>query len=231
MWFWHWNWEQKQYEYIKLDILEKTYASAAAAATPTFFIKPMNKQAVSTTKADMLLNINPVSSSINLGKVRSAKDGGLVVSCDNISDSQKFKELATERLSDKYIVEELATLHPRVKVVGITEELDAETILNFLKLQNKNVIASSSDCKIVSVTRLKKQSKIFQAVLQVDKLTYSNILEQGKLFVGYDYCNVFDGIDMRRCFKCNGLHQPLKQMCPSIWNLSALFSKTQIIWM
>ena len=134
----------------------KSYAFAAAV-TPLFIIKPVNKQPVATTKFDMLQSINPVSSSINLSKVRNIKDGCLVISCDSINDSKKFKELATKKLLNKYVVEKLATLHPRVKVVGITEEMDADRILNFLKLQHKSIITPNSNCKVLSVTHLKKK--------------------------------------------------------------------------
>lgn len=42
----------------------------------------------------------------------------------------------------------------------------------------------------------------------------------GKLFIGYDYCDVYDSIDIRRCFKCNGFNHfsshcsIAKHICP-----------------
>lgn len=49
----------------------------------------------------------------------------------------------------------------------------------------------------------KKKPSVFQAILQVDKETYNYLISCGSIFVGYDYCAVYDAINVDRCFNCN----------------------------
>lgn len=134
----------------------------------------------------------------------------MVISCDT-DESSKFKNLVNERLGDKYVVKQLASFNPRVKVVGISEKLEDEVLLNYIKVQNKSLISATSECKLVNLKPVRKNHRIYQAILQVDKSTYDRMLNCGKLFVGYDYCSIYDAIDIRRCFKCCGFHHVANQ--------------------
>jgi hypothetical protein len=51
---------------------------------------------------------------------------------------------------------------------------------------------------------------VYQAVIQVDKITYNKIMSVGGLFIGYDFCYAFDAIEILRCFNCNGFHHSSK---------------------
>lgn len=81
-----------------------------------------------------------------------------------------------------------------------------DVLLNYIKSQNKHIFNAQGVCKIISNVPLRKKNDMYQAIIQTDRITYKNIMEQGKLFVGYDYCSVFDAIELRRCFKCCGYH-------------------------
>lgn len=37
----------------------------------------------------------------------------------------------------------------------------------------------------------------------MEKLTYEKLMSSGFIFVGYDYCNVYDALDLLRCYNCN----------------------------
>lgn len=180
----------------------QTYASAASQDKSAFVLQPKTmNHSVTTTKMDMLHNINPIESDIAVSKVVSTKNGGVVIHC-NKSESEKFKQLATSKLGDKYEVKQLPTLHPRVKIVGMSEKYDAEVLIKFIKLQNKNVVDDTSVCSVINIECLRKNSRIYQALIQVDIATYGRLMDHGKLFVGYDYCTIYDGIGLKRCYKC-----------------------------
>lgn len=180
----------------------KTRSYASVASKSAFALKPKNSdQSVKATKADVLQNIDPVESEISISHVVPMKNGGIVVQC-NESESSKFKQLANSKLGAKYEVKQLSTLHPRVKIVGLSEKLEENVILRYLKCQNKSVFCDDSVCSIVSINNLKKNRNIYQILLQVDRVTYKKILEIGKIFIGYDYCSVYDGIELRRCYNC-----------------------------
>lgn len=183
----------------------KSYAEAAESKA-SIIVKPKTKQNVQETKCDVLKSVNPITSNINLANVKSVRDGGIIVSCSNSSECNKFKDLAGTMLSDKYDVKEIARLHPRIKIVGISENIDGVSLTNYIKNQNKYLITECSELKFLNLTPLKKNNNLYQASYQVDRNTYSKIMAEGKLFVGYDYCTVFDAIELRRCFKCSGFH-------------------------
>ncbi|CAH1101721.1 unnamed protein product [Psylliodes chrysocephalus] len=134
----------------------------------------------------MVKNINPVSSNVCLSKVVHTGNGGLVVSCENSEDSNKFK-------NNNYTIKEVLVLNPRFKIVGMSEQLSDEELINCLKIQNINEIVG--DLTVISHFPLKKNNKLHQAVIQCDISTYKN-----------DYCSIYDAIDLRRCFKCCGYH-------------------------
>lgn len=185
---------------------QKTSYSTIAKKQPSFVIMPKNKQDLATTKNDMIKNINPVDSNINISKIKNIRNGGLVISCNNSDECDKFKELANTKLNKDYTIKEVPALNPRFKVVGISEKLSNEELINYVKSQNKNVISENSILKIIQLMPLKKNNKIYQAVIQSDIATYNKVIEYGKLFIGYDYCSIYDAIEMRRCFKCCGYH-------------------------
>lgn len=197
-----------------------TYAGAAGAKS-SFLVTPKVTQNSVVTKSDMLHNVNPINTNINLTKVKNARDGGLLISCGSDMEGDKFKEVAAEKLSDKYTINEVSSLNPRIRVVGISEKLEDDVLLNYIKTQNKYMFSDLGDCKIISNVPLKKKKNIYQATIQTDRFTYKNIMEQGKLFIGYDYCSVFDAIELRRCYKCCGFHHHSNrctsrdEICPS----------------
>lgn len=47
---------------------------------------------------------------------------------------------------------------------------------------------------------------MYQAILEVDKVTYDSMMKDMGLFVGYDYCTVYNALQVRRCFRCNELN-------------------------
>lgn len=194
----------------------KASYSSVAKKQPSFVIKPKNKQDVTTTKSDMIRNINPVESNLNITKIKGVRDGGLVVSCENSDECLKFKQLVNDKLNDNYTVKEVPALNPRFKIVGISENLNDETLVTYIKNQNKTMIFENSVINVISRVPLKKNEKVYQAVIQTDIATYHRVIGCGKMFIGYDYCSVFDAIDLRRCYKCCGYRHISKQCSSNI---------------
>lgn len=52
----------------------------------------------------MLHNVNPINTNINITQVKNVKDGGLQITCESDSESEKLKEVVTEKLSDKLLL-------------------------------------------------------------------------------------------------------------------------------
>lgn len=191
---------------VEKENVEKLY-SAALKSTSAVIIKPNNPlQKNLETKGDILHGINPVETQINITSVKNIKNGGIVVGCNNIEDVSKFKNIAKEKLGDKYEIKDAKKLSPRIRVVGMTEKYEEDVLINHVKYQNKNMLSDQCECTLIKFWPTKRNKNVFQAILQVDVASYNNImtLGNGKLFVGYDYCEVYDSILLLRCYKCNG---------------------------
>lgn len=91
-----------------------------------------------------------------------------------------------------------------------------KSLINYIKSQNKYVISANTVLKIISIVPLKKNNKLYQAVVQTDIASYNKVIEYGKLFVGYDICRIFDAVEVHRCFKYYGYHYISKQCTYSI---------------
>lgn len=186
---------------------EPSYASVTKPKS-TVILKPKDsEQPLAVTRSDVLRTIDPINSAVNIANVKSARNGSLVINCENSQESDKFKELAATQLSEKYEIRQLSSLSPRIRVSNISEKFEEHTFLQYLRSQNKSCFHESSVCELIYFKQHRKNNKLFQAVLQVDIDTYHLILRVGKLNVGLDFdCPVYCAIEVRRCFKCWGFH-------------------------
>ncbi|CAH1114830.1 unnamed protein product [Psylliodes chrysocephalus] len=128
--------------------------------------------------------------------------------------TSKFQHILNTNLGDKYDVKSISSLHPRIKIAYMCEKFDDDTLLDYLKQQNKSCFTENSASKIIYVKPYLKNSKLFfQAVVQVDANTYHKAMKLGKLTVGFDFdCPVYCAVEPRRCFNCWGLHH-LSNQC------------------
>ncbi|XP_063912086.1 uncharacterized protein LOC135128936 isoform X2 [Zophobas morio] len=160
---------------------------------PAVIIEPKNvEQNSQQTKSHIASTIKPSES----------------VGCSSTEDNSRFKKIAQEKLADSYIIKEVKGIYPRVKIVGITEKYsseDLEEILDHVIRINSDIFDPNSVCKVLKFWPTKKKPNVYQAILQVDKISYDRLISSGGLFVGYDYCYTFDAVELNRCFNCNSL--------------------------
>lgn len=176
-------------------------------AQPGVIIKPKdNKQECSKTKSDVVKEICPADSNIQLSKLRTVKEGGLLLGCKDINDNRKLKEMVQQRMSNSYDVMEVRGVNPRIRIVGISRKLEEQKLLDTIRKCNRDIFSDNSTCSLVKFWPTKKDKNIFQATLQVDRFTFESAFEFGNLFVDLDCCKVFDAIEVFRCFNCNEFH-------------------------
>lgn len=178
---------------------------------PAVIIQPKNHgQEYSRTKSELLQKINPVNSNLQFSKVVNVNNGGILVSCGNKDENDKFKKMVEENLSESYVVREVNGINPRVRIVGITEKYSEENLLDCVFKCNTGLFSDKSLCNLIKLWPTKKNKDIFQAVLQLDKGTYEKVSRAGNLFVNYDSCVVFDAVEAYRCYNCNEFHHSSK---------------------
>jgi hypothetical protein len=113
--------------------------------------------------------------------------------------------LISDRLSG-YNVKDLPLLHPRVRISHIDSSVSQDKLLEYILSQNKSLFSKSFKCVPKKFSPLRNNTTLNQTLLEVDVASYRNILAAGKLLIGYDYCRVWDAVDLRRCFNCSGFH-------------------------
>lgn len=185
------------------DILKNKTNSAV-------IIQPKNQnQCSSQTKSDLLQKISPTNANIHLSKVVNVKNGGVLISCASNNENEEFKKMVQENLSDSYEIRKVNGTRPRVRIVGFTVNYTEDDLLECIVNCNTSIL-KNSDCKVIKVFPTKKNKDIFQAVLQLDAVTYEKVTKAGNLFVNYDSCVVFDAIELNRCYRCNEFHHSSK---------------------
>lgn len=184
---------------------------------PAVIIRPKNiSQSVAQTKAEILQNVNPSQSLVQLAKVRNIKDGGLVVGCKTKDENERFKKLVEDKLSDKYEIKEVTGINPRVRIVGLSARYENEELRDHIMKCNSDLLLPGAECKIIKVFPTRKNDSIFQAVIQFDRISYEAIVKAGRCFIGYDSCSVFEAVEVYRCYKCNDFNHSSKSCQKSI---------------
>jgi hypothetical protein len=167
----------------------------------TFVIKPKNKnQDKSQTINDILSGVDILNQDFHFSKVKQIKDGGILVGCD----SNDFKKIAVEKLSEKYDIHEPRKLLPRICIVGISDIIPEDSVISYITTKNPDIFDTNSVCKLLNFSALKKNDKVFRAVLQVDLMTYRKALSRSHLIVDLDTCKIFDAVELTRCYRCCG---------------------------
>lgn len=194
---------EKFAEIVPTQTPVKSYAQITSQKK--IIVKPKNaEQNNSRTKADLLNTVNPLDKDVKINSVKHIKDGGILVGCDHLDSASIILNAAEEKLSDNYEIRIAKSILPQLRVVGMSEKLDVDTFKNYLMKQNNELFRSDSECNILDISCTKKKNNVFQAVLQVDVFSYQNIMSRGNVIIGYDWCSVYEAINVPRCFKCNG---------------------------
>jgi hypothetical protein len=181
---------------------------------PAVIIKPKKpNQDVSVVKSDINSKINPIESKLNVTKVKTVNEGGLLIGFSSKEDNARFKRVAVEKLGADYDIYEVKGILSRIKVVGMTQIYKENEIVDFVDHSvNYNYTGTelNPECKLIKLWPTKKNPKIYQAVIQVDRPSYDKLIQAGGLFIGYDYCYTFDAVEVLRCYNCNGYHHTSK---------------------
>lgn len=177
--------------------------------TPAVIIRPKNhEQTSSQTRIDILENINPLDTNLNISKVKEVKNGGILVGCKTIEENTKFKQMAEEKLA-AYEVKEVSGVSPRIRIAGIREKFSEEVLLRYIIGMNGQLI-NGADCKVLKLSPTRKNKDMYQATLQVDRISYEKVMKAGNIFIGYDSCPVFDAVEILRCYNCNNFNHSAK---------------------
>lgn len=154
------------------------------------------------TKEEVKRIIDPTDLGIGIAKVKGVKDGGIAVCCESKVDSQKLKNDVEMKLGGEYEVSEVKKWKPRLKIVGIEEDLSGEELRECISRQNPNI----GDISELEVKVVRKIKTGYIAIVEVNSDLFTKILDCGRLKIKWKICPVFECLDIMRCYKCLGFN-------------------------
>lgn len=166
----------------------------------TVIIKPKSNQSSDVTRNDIRAKLDPAAFSVK--DVRWKENGDVSIRCETGDLARKFVNTATEILSESYDIAIQKPLNPRIKIIGISDNLNADEIV--LKLKKQNNLPPSSN---ITVVRIRKNENWIHnpltAVLETDAQSFETLIKRQSVNVGWDRCRVVEEINVLRCFKCS----------------------------
>ena len=183
----------------------KTYAQAIKKNEvkinhiPSVIVVPKtkeNKLKVCKTVTDKLKSdiIFPIK------RIQEKKDGTVKIKCASKNDVVKLEAQLTAQIGSDYMVKQEVMQNPRLKIVGIDNNLTAEELE--LDIRERNFKNSDFYCS-VEHTYVNNKTKKQSAIISVPADVYRSIRENNsKMYVRHQCLRVFDDLYIMPCFKC-----------------------------
>lgn len=134
---------KKMFPKFMLDIDEKKYFGTniknsyadTVNNNPAMIIQPKADQQSTKTRKEVQQNIKPSDISVGVASVRNVRNGRIVVQCQKKGDVKKLETEVSRKLGDKYEVKISDLRNPQIKIVGISEKMSKEDIIESLRTQ------------------------------------------------------------------------------------------------
>lgn len=94
-----------------------------------------------------------------------------------------------KKMSNKYVVSVKSPLSPKVKIFGLSERLEPNVIEDALKRQNG--FLANGVTSVLKVTQDVKNQETFNAIVQVDKNTFEQMMKKKKVLINWDSCHLY----------------------------------------
>lgn len=107
-------------------------------------------------------------------------------------------------------VKEGESRNPKIKIIGIEEQVEEKSIIGQIKKQNEFI--SGSEMKLIKINKDVRNK--FNVIIELDNKSYTKIMKEGKLNVFWNRCRVVNHVGIMRCYKCNGYNHT-KEKCKS----------------
>lgn len=185
-----------------------SFADVLKKSNPVVVVKPKDRsQNCSATMDEIKKTIDP--SKVPVCSARNAANGSIILECPSVETTAAVINDVASKLGDNYSVTAPRKRRPKVNVIGIEEDVANEELLDLIKSQNSELFNDESILEIRNRFDIKKYGTI-GIKLEVDALSFQNIMDKGKLSIGWRKCSVYESFDLLRCFKCSEYHHVSK---------------------
>ena len=165
-------------------------------------VKPKNvDQKTAETIKDINNKLDP--NCVSFQSVRGSTNGGIIIECSTKEQSEKLKNLAINNLGENYSINVPTGQYPIVRISGLLNKYDDETLVKMIRKDNADIFLSESMVKVVQTFHIKR-SDSYGAKIQVDPHSFSKIMAGKNIRIGFEMCRVSEGFNIVRCYNCNG---------------------------
>lgn len=178
------------------NLKSKSYAKAAGEV---LIIKPRQKQESNVTKEAIKKSFSPARLEVGIAEMKGLKEGGILIKCNSKDDVEKVKSATEKKLKRNYDIKFQEQRNPKIKIVGMEEEMDKETVENMIRKQNAHIIKENHQLDIKVIRKMKTR---YMAIAECDPTSFGSIMENGKLCIGWSMCSVYEYVPVFRCYKC-----------------------------
>ena len=130
---------------------------------------------------------------------KNHKNNTVSFKCCNNDDIENTKENLSKILGSNYIVEVEQLANPKIKIVGISDNMclqEIEDDINVRNFQDYNI-----KCKIIHIYKTKKNTS--SAIIDIPLELYMHVRNNNYLvFIGAQRCHAYDYFDLLPCKNC-----------------------------
>lgn len=180
----------------------------------TVIIKPNKEQESSVTLNQLKQSIDVANLGVGLNKVKNKAGGKIILEVEKEKDKTILLNEIQNKLGQFYNVSSVNKKRPKLKIVGLEEQLIQQNENIFIKnlvRQNDLTTSSTSTERIKIIKRYKTKGDYGSAILEVDPIIHKLLLEKNFVKIGWKTYKIFNYINVIRCFKCWSFNHFAKQ--------------------
>lgn len=115
-----------------------SYSAVTKGATSVMFVKPKNQSQTSDQTKNVLRETIDTTK-FPIQSVRNANNGGIVIECNNKETIAQLKADTENQLGASYDITAPPATCPKIKIIGIADDLDEDKIMSALVDQNEAI--------------------------------------------------------------------------------------------
>ena len=155
-------------------------------------------QTSDTTKKICKESLNPTELKIGIENVRKIRNGGIAITCKS-KEIQKVNAEVMSKLGRDYTTKIPELRKPRLRIFYIEEEMEDEELKKAIRNQNPDTIKEDSE---IGIKINKKSKNSYIVVIEVDAQTFTRVMEEQRLKIKWQRCQVKEYVGISRCMKC-----------------------------
>lgn len=201
----------------------RSFSDAVKKNNAVIVVQPLNEnQRSEKTQQEVKTKIDPTKLAIRVETIRNVSKGGIAISCSNNNSKEKLKSSVEKELGNNYKVIEPKLREPQLIITGVEDEVigqDNEKILNSILEQNFPECVDEDIKEKIKVQRKysnKGKKNFGNVILSVSSDYYKKIIGMGKINIGWRKCNVYEHINIIRCYKCSGYNHFARDCTSSV---------------